>query len=346
LTVASQREKSISFEELVGSFEQKRFAPLYLFHGEEGFLIEEALDALLDNAIDPTSRSLNLDVLYGSELDVQDVVARASSFPMIGERRVVIVREAEKLTSSEAKRAVLLRYLEQPSPATCLVFTAAKVDFRLAVYKSFQTKGVVAEFRPLFEDRVPAWVAQRLRRTRKEITPEAVDLLQSHVGNSLRDLNNEIEKLIIYVGDRNLVEVDDVRAVVGMSKTYNIFELQKAIGSGDLSRSLEIVDRMLDAGEVATVMIAGLVRYFRKLWVLPSLRKKAKTEYELASALDVRPYFLKEYASAAARLSPTQIESALAALLEADESLKSTGADPRLIMTVAIHRLVGPSPDP
>src|SRR5713101_3302553 len=144
--MAKQKNNSVEPEKLLESFRQKDFVPLYLFHGEEDFLTEEFMD---------------LHVLHGKETDVKEVISHASSFPMMAERRVVIVRDADSLVATDANREVLLRYVEHPLSSTILVFTMQKADMRIAVFKAFQEKGIVVECKPLYENQVPDWITTR-----------------------------------------------------------------------------------------------------------------------------------------------------------------------------------------
>ncbi len=336
------KNNSIPPEGLVASFKRKDFAPLYLFHGEEDFLIEETVDLLLQYAVDPSSKNFNLDVIEGSEADVKDVVSHASSFPMMADRRVVIVRDSDKLVSTGANRDILLRYLEHPMVSTIMVFVTPKADMHMAVFKAFQDRGIVVEFKPLYENLIPGWITKKALQYGRTMTSEASQLMQAYVGRSLREIHNEIEKLLIYLGEKQTIEAEDVNAVVGMSKHYNVFELQKAIGRCDLALGIEILEHMMDAGESPLGVIVMLTRYFHKLWVLPSLRRQVKSEYELASGLGVRPFFVKEYVSASQRYSPTRTEQVFALLLDADVTLKSTTEDPRVVMTSLVCKLIKP----
>lgn len=338
--MARQKSTSVTAESLILAFKQKTFLPLYLFAGEEQFLIDEVIDVLLDCALDQPSKSFNLDVLYGGEVDPKDVVALATSFPMMSERRVVIVRDAEKLVSNEERRDILTRYLSNPLTSTILVLIAPKADMRLAIFKTFQQHGVVVECKSLYENQIPEWVEKRVEQLGRSITPEASQLLQAHVGNSLREIQNEIDKLFIYVGHKKVIDPKDVSSVVGMSKLYNVFELQKTVGQGETARAMEILENMLDAGESPLGIIVMLTRFFQKLWILPALRRQGKSDYELASALQVSPYFVREYIAAAQRFPSARVEQSFAALLDADVTLKTTQESPKLVMTTMMYKLL------
>jgi DNA polymerase-3 subunit delta len=340
--MARQKDSTVSLEALSASFRQGKFSPLYLFTGEEEYLMEEYLDILVEHALDESSRSFNFDILYGGEVDGKDVVSLASLFPMMAERRVVIVRDAEKLVASEENRDILMRYLGRPLSSTVLVFVTPKADLRLSVFKVFQQQGIVVEAKSLYESDIPEWIEKRVKKLGRSISPEACELLHAHVGNSLRELHNEIEKVFLYVGERKSISVEDISAVVGMSKSYNVFELQRAIGAGNASRSMEILERMLDVGENPIGIVVMLTRFFQKLWILPSVRRHASSEYELASKLQVRPYFVREYLTAVKHFPAGRIEQAFTALLQADVTLKTTQEDPKAVMTTMLYKLLKP----
>lgn len=342
--MARSRNTAVSLEELTASFKQGKFSPLYLFTGEEEFLVEEYLDGLLEHVVEPSSRSFNLDIVYGADVDVKDVVAMASSFPMMAERRVVVVREAEKLATAEASREILIRYLENPSPTTVFVMVTSKADMRMTHFRIFQQKGVVVDCKRLYDNEIPGWIARRVKRRGYSISLEVCEMLHAHTGNSLRDLQNEIDKLLIYIGDKKTVEAADVSEVVGMSRSFNVFELQKAIGQGDTARSMEILERMLDAGENPIGVIAILSRFFQKLWILPSLQRQSKSDYDLAAKLQVSPYFVREYVAAAKRFPVQRLETSFKVLLDADVALKTTQGDVKLVMTTMLYKVLNNKP--
>src|SRR5258707_279654 len=169
------------------SIERGEFSPIYLFYGEEDLLIEETLQLLIESAVDERSRTFNLDVLYGSETDSSRIAALALSYPMMAERRVVVVREFDKLSNKDT----LLSYILKPSVTTSLVLIASKPDFRLKFYKAAKEQGTAIEFKPLYESNIPQWINKRVERLGKSISPEGCQLMLSYVGRSLREIQNE-----------------------------------------------------------------------------------------------------------------------------------------------------------
>ena len=334
--MAKEKSRGLTFDEISAQIQNKKFSPIYLLFGEEQLLVDEIVDDLVTNAIDESTKSFNLDVVYGSDVTGQGILAMATSFPMMAEKRVVVVRDFDKVNGKD----ILISYIERPCPSTSLVLVSAKPDYRIKIYKMLREVAVVGEFRQLFENTIPAWIAKRAQKLGKTITSEAAHLVMTYVGRSLRDIQNELEKLCIYVGEKRVIEVNDVEEVVGFSRQYNIFELQRAIGQRQLPRALRIVENMLRSGESPIGIIVMLTRYFHKLWLLVELFAKKESEYQLAARIAVSPGYIKEYIDASRRYSSAHLESCFFRLTEADEMLKSSVMDYHTTIIVLLHHLI------
>jgi len=331
----------LTYEELLASVRRKDFSPTYLFYGEEDLLADEAVEMIIEAALTEGERGFNLDVVYGGDADARNVVSHAAAFPMMAERRVVVVREFDRLSNRE----LLSPYIEKPSPTTCLILRAEKPDFRKKPYVAARKHAQVLEFRPLYENQVPAWIASRVKKEKKEISVEACKLLASYIGTSLREIQREIEKLLIYSGDRKSIEASDVMDVVGISREYNVFELQKAIGAREVERAVSILERMLMAGESATSIIVMLTRFYTFLWRIHDMGRRGVPNQEQSSELGIfKPNHLKEYQDAASKFSPSQIEAAFEHLAVTDFALKSSGGTPQLLMHLMLLKLFGIPP--
>lgn len=326
--------------ELHTALKKKQFAPIYLVYGEEDLLIDECVQAIVKQAVDPSMRGFNLDIMYGSKVDAQDVVAHASSFPMMAERRVVVVKESEKLATTDAAREVLAAYIKKPLESTSLVFVAEKPDFRKKPFSDLKKSAELIECKPLWDNEVPGWISERIAQLGKQASPEACRLLQAYVGNSLSNLQTEIEKLFVFVGDKKRIEPEDVAGVVGETKGYTIFELQNAIGNRDIGLAIQIVERMLEHGESPQFMIVMLTRFFTILYKLTEFRQRRSSEREIAAEVGLSPYFVKQYVEFSGNFSKEQIEQSFRALLDADLTLKSTSRDPHLVLDLLVYSLV------
>ncbi len=319
-------KEGLTVDDLMSALAQRKFSPVYLFHGEEDFLADEATETIVSASMTPEQQGFNLDVMYGSEADARDIISHASSFPMTADRRVVVVREVEKLPNKE----LLSAYIEHPSPTTSLILHAGKPDFRKRPYVTAKRFGTVVKFDPLKDQQIPGWISRRAGQQGRVVDTEVAKILAAYVGTSLRDLQNELEKLCVFAGDRKSISADDVRAVVGVSREYDIFELQNAIGVKNLARSSEILSRMLDGGESPILIIVMLTRFFALLWKLSDLQQKRVED--LAGTLGINSYFLKNYVSAVEHYSVAEIEHSFEVLTAADEQLKSSSTNPEHIM--------------
>jgi DNA polymerase III subunit delta len=330
----------MTLAELYVSIKKKQFDPLYLFHGNEDLLIEEGMDAIIENAISPELRGFNLDIMDGGKVDAKDVVAHASAFPMMSERRVVVVKECERLVQSDTAKEVLAAYIHRPLESTSLIMIAGQADFRRKPFTDLKKRAVVIECKPLYDNEVPRWVMQRIEKGGKSADMEACRLLHAYTGNALRVVKSEIEKLFTFVGDKSSITQEDVAAVVGVSKGYSIFDLQNAVGAKDHKSATKILARMLQHGENPQYIIVMLTRFFKQLWKLHAVRQERIPDTQLAGAIGVNPYFVKQYLGFQSNFTQDAIASCFRALLEADVVLKTTSRKPQVVLDVLLYSLV------
>lgn len=332
-------KEGLTSADLFASLARGEVAPVYLLYGEEDFLAGEALDAILPAALEGGDRTFNLDVLAGGETDAREIVARASSFPMVGPRRVVVVRDADRLSSHDCD--LLSAYVEEPSPSSCLVLVAVKPDMRKKPFATIRRSGWALECRRLYENQVPAWITGEVRKEARSIDPEAAKLLTAYIGTSLREVKSELDKLYVYTGTRKEITAADVSALVGISKEYSPFELQKAVGRRDGARAMTILEEILGAGGGVPLVIATMTNYFLTLWKLHDLRRRGIPQKDQAVQARVSPYFFQEYHEALGFQPPAACERALLLLAEADEQSKSGLCEARRVMEELVLRLCG-----
>jgi DNA polymerase-3 subunit delta len=329
----------LSVADLVAALAKGEPGSVYLLHGEEDFLVEEALKAILDAAVHADQRGFNLDVFRGGEEDGRQIAAVASAFPLIADRRAVILREVERCSTKDLE--AISAYLESPSPTTVFIMVATSADLRKRPYTIARKSGVVIECRPLYGNVIPGWIAARAAASGWEITPEATRVLQAYVGTSLRALDNELEKLYTYLGRKRAIGADEVAEVVGLSREFSIFELQRAIGHRDTGRALEIGEHMLDGGETLTFTLVMLTSYFVSLLKVQELKRKGTSDRDMSSKIRVTNFFVREYVDAAAGFSRREIENAFCRLARADERMKTSSEDHRQILSSTIVSLIG-----
>jgi DNA polymerase-3 subunit delta len=258
----SKKEKFPSYDNFLATTRSKNYAPCYLFIGQEDFLIDECIDRIIYDLLTEDTKAFNLDIVYGSKADAREVMAHASSFPMMSERRVVVVKEFQNLLAGDTAKEIVSAYIERPLNSTCLVLLAENPDFRTKPFTDLKKSGAVFAFNPLYDNQVPVWIAARCKKSGKDVDMEVCRLLQAYVGNSLRAIQNELEKLFTYLGERTQMKLEDVADVVGISRGFTVFDLQKAIGNKNLEEALRIVKRMIETGETPQLAIVMLTRYF------------------------------------------------------------------------------------
>jgi DNA polymerase III subunit delta len=330
----------MTFKEFQSAMPGMQIPPVILFHGEEDFLIDEGVRSILEGTLDEGTRGFNLDVVYGSKVDVKEVVALASAFPLMSQRRVVVVKEFEQLATNEQAKELLTAYLQKPLESTCLLLVSLQPDFRKKPFTDLKKHAALVECKSLYDNQIPEWISKRIRQLGKSADQEACRMLQAYVGNSLRAVQNEIDKLFIFVGEKKQITVGDVAEVVGATKGFTIFELQNAVGRKDLREALTILQAMLRDGQSPQMIIVMLTRFFTQLWKISELKAKKIPEASMAREVGINPYFLKQVVQYQSQFSNDHLETGFRALLEADAVLKTTSRDARLVMDLLLFTLV------
>jgi DNA polymerase III subunit delta len=333
----NKKKKSVgmSFEDFRLTTTGGRISAVYLFAGTELFIADEALGHLLDLLIPKDQRSFNFDLFYGGEAESHKILTVASAYPMMGERRLVVVREFDKLSKPD----LITEYIRNPLESTVLVLVSESPDYRKNPYRMIDA-GNTLNCSPLYENQLPQWITQRIRKLKKNITAEAASMLAGYVGNSLYQLANEIDKLDIFTMDRTSISVDDVNHVVGVSKTFNIFELQKAIGLKDPKTALYILDRMLERGEQPFMIVVMLTRFFMTLIKLVDMSDRKLPRDQIARELKIGGFFLKDYYEYLRYHPLDMMQKRFRALIEADAVLKSTPLDGGQILAILLSKLM------
>ena len=265
-------------------------------------------------------------------------------YPVMAQRRVVVVRSFERLAENRAFK----EYAERPNPtAVVLLLCGKKPNLSAHPYRALREHAVAVEFKSLYDRQMPGWIDSRAKVLGLKIEPGAAQMLAQEVGTDLQTAAVELDKLRAYLGERTTVTEEDVLAAGGHLREFNVFELQKAVGAGDRKRATAIVERLLGQaasrrGE-ALMIVTMLTRYFLKLRKLSTCLATNVPQRELARHIGVPPFFLKEYQFALRRLGPPTVRRAFEALLAADYELKGGAArDERLVLLLALGRVLGP----
>ena len=310
----------MTYEQILSEIHKKRFAPVYLLTGDEPYFIDMISDTIESEALDEADRAFNQIVLYGREVDVETIANHARSFPMMGERMVVIVKEAQDVKELERFEP----YLDSIPDTTVLVFAYKykKLDKRKTFAKKIEKKGVYFESKALRDYNIPGWIQDYLRNEGYAITPKATQMLAEFLGTDLHKVSNELKKLIIALPKKKTIDDGDVERNIGISKDYNNFELQNAIGSRDVLKANRIVNYFGESKDNPLLLTAVvLYGYFTKLIKLHCA--KDPSQANLAGVLGVSPFFVRDYQAATRNYSLGACIRCIGVLREFD--LKSKG---------------------
>lgn len=340
--------RTAAYEELSTSFRHGKFAPLYLLYGEERYFVDRLQALALEKVVAPDERDFNLDILYGRETEAAAALSACASFPMMAERRLVVIRDFDEMEGNERFKA----YAEQPNPTAVVILVAGdRVNRSKHPYRAIAEHGVAAEFKRLYDREMPRWLEKDVAERGLSIRPDAVRMLAEYVGTNLQQAATEIGKLVAFVGDRTTIEADDVVQASGQTREFNVFELQKSVSERRYPDAMRIAERLLQQasngrGE-ALMIVAVLTSFFSKLWVLTTCQARGLSEKAMTSKIGVPPYFLKEYLNSLRRFDQSALASAFSALVAADYELKGgSSRDERLILSLLIGRLTRPEPVP
>ncbi|MHA7877891.1 MAG: DNA polymerase III subunit delta [Bacteroidota bacterium] len=313
-------------QQVLKALEQKQYAPVYFLQGDEPYYIDLIVNYIEDHVLSATEKDFNLTVVYGREQTMHEILMHARRFPIGSERQVVIVKEAQELQDlkREEGRQYLAAYVKSPQPATLLVwaYKYKTLDARKSLSKVLAQQAVLVNTKKVYEHQVAAWITTYVRARGLSITEKATLMLQAYVGNNLTRLANELDKIQLNIKGSTTIEDALVQQCVGISRTFNAFELQKALARKDLVRVCQIVLHFIEnpKNNPAIPLVALLFSFFSKLLLLHHAQDKSQSA--LANVLQVSPYFVQEYLTAAQHYTLPQVIRNIQYLHQADLQLK------------------------
>lgn len=323
----------MNINELVKDLKNRKFKPVYLLHGEESYYIDKVSDYIEENVLTDAEKGFNQSIFYGKDTDVMIILNSAKRFPMMSEYQVVLVKEAQDLKwgkdGEDDKKAVdpLLSYFENPLQSTILVlcYRNGKFDKRKKTYKAIEKKGLIFESSEIYENKVPGWIEDFVRERGYSIHARASALMAEYLGNDLSKVANELEKLILNVKAGQEITSEDVQNNIGISKEYNVFELQAAIARKDAFKVNQIINYFAanPKNNPISLLLGALNTYFTK--VLKYHYAHDRSPQGLARELGVAPFFVKDYELAGKNYSKQKTFHVISYLRECD--LKSKGVD-------------------
>lgn len=329
---------------IIRDIEMKQFKPIYFLMGEEPYFIDLITDKIESDILDEASRAFCQTVVYGRDVSLDQVISLAKGFPMMGDRQVVIVKEAQDLKefkrakkeddddddapsddgakSDKSSMALLEQYVNQPAPTTILVFAMKnkKLDKRLKFYKTLEKTGVIFDSEKIRDYKMAEWIKNYVRQNGYGIDAKVAEILAEYLGTDLSKVVNEISKLAILLPKGTEITAQHIEDNIGISKDFNVWELQKALGTKDILKANRIIHYFENnpKSNPIQMVLPSLYGYFTKLAVYISLPDKSQA----ASVMGVAPYAINDYKAASAKYDARKVERILGYLRSADRQVK------------------------
>ena len=322
---------------------RKIFKPIYFLSGEESYYIDEISNFIENNVLDEAEKDFNQTIVYGKDIVLSGILGLAKEFPMMSDYKLVIVKEAQNLkelnknassdedggNKTEANNAgtQFLNYINHPQKSTILVFCFKykTIDKRSAIAKALQKNAVFLETKKIYDNQIPDWISNYVKEKNYSISPKASFLLSEFLGSDLSKITNEINKLLISLPTGKEITPEMIQDNIGISKEFNVFELQDALAKKDIVKANRIINHFAanEKENPSQLVLASLFGYYSKILKYQFLTDKSK--FAAAQALGVNPFFVDGYAKAAANYTSLKLKNIFSYLKECD--LKSKGVD-------------------
>lgn len=331
-----------NYDEIISDLKKRIFKPVYFLAGEEPYYIDLIVNYIEDKVLPENEKAFNQIIIYGDDTNVPAIIDTARRFPMMASHQVVIIKEAQSLKKIED----IAIYLEKPLLSTILVFSYKykTLDKRTKLFKTLESQGVYFESARVRDYQIPAWIERYLMTKGIKADPNACAMLTEYLGTDLHKIVNELEKLIINLPTgKPLITTSLIEANIGISKDYNNFELQKAIGERDILKANMIIQYFANnpKDNPVTLSFASLFSFFSKLLTYHYTADKSKNN--VAAVLKVNPYFVKDYESSASKYNVAKTMQIISLLRTYDlrsKGFEDPGTEPGELLKELAYKIL------
>jgi len=335
------KSKAPAIQDIEKQLKQKKILPVYYLFGEDSYSVDITFEAI-EKAVQPFITSdFDKEVLYGENQSFTNIIGLASTFPFGSEKKLIIVKQAEKLKDKKEKKEIV-SYFESPAEFTVLVFLheGTITNPTSEPYKTLANQGYLFEAKELKGKSLIDWLISTVEKSGKTISYDNAQLLTDISGENRNTLESQLEKIFIYVGDNKEITIESIRGLSTSLKQYTIFDLQNAIGKKNKSAALKVLFNLLKNGMEPIQVIAMLNKYFTSLARLNELTTSNTNEFQVARIMGTHPFYLKDYYNARKMYSDKHLTDAFSALLKADLSIKTTSLDDYTLLSVLIAEII------
>jgi len=311
---------------IVNDIKSGNLKPIYFLTGEEPYYIDRLSDYIEQNVLSEEEKSFNQTVFYGRDVTMEDIVSSAKRYPMMAERQVIIVKEAQDLAKTIDQ---LENYADNPMPTTVLVFCYKykTLDKRKKVTKLLAKNGLVFESKKLYDNQMGDWIKRVLAPKNYTIEPKASAMLVEFLGTDLNKINNELQKLQIILPKGSTITPKHIEDNIGFSKDFNVFELRKAIGERNQLKAYQIANYFADNPKDNPMVVTTSLVFSFFVQLLQYHGLKDKNPKNVATVLKVNPFFLKDYDLALKNYPMRKVSAIVGALRDIDMKSKGVGAN-------------------
>ncbi|TXD50695.1 MULTISPECIES: DNA polymerase III subunit delta [unclassified Polaribacter] len=310
---------------IVSDIKKGNIKPIYFLMGDEPYYIDKISDYIEETVLEESEKGFNQQVMYGRDATIEDIVSSAKRYPMMAERQVLIIKEAQDLSRNIEK---LVAYAENPQPTTVLVlcYKYKKLDKRKKLHKVIAKTGLVYESKKLYDNQLADWIRRVLSGKKYQIEPKAAQMLIEFLGTDLNKIANELDKLMLILPVESIINDKHIEDNIGISKDFNNFELRKAVGEKNVLKVNRIINYFAEnpKNNPLVMTISLLNNYFTQLLLFHGLKDKSKSS--VAKNLGVNPYFIDEYFTASRNYPMRKVAQVIAFLRDADVKSKGVGA--------------------
>ena len=316
----------------------KELFPVYCFYGDS-YLLEEAIYAIKAKVLSSAFKDMNYNSFDAKETDAEDIISIAQTFPVMSQKRLVMVNRAETLTKSQQE--ALLSYIKDPAKHTCLIFISStgKIDKRLSFFSEMDKAGYLFNFKPPSDAELPSWIKKEAHSLGKKITDDATTVFLEAVGTELMDIKQEISKLVLFVGEKESIEKKDVEMVVANGRVDTVFDLADSIGRRSLREGMINLKKLIEQGEEPVKILGMIARQFRIIWRVKALKKNGATINSIASTLGIFSTYIDGYVKQGKEFDGRGLLRIFQILHDTDIALKSGRQPSHLVMERLILEL-------
>jgi len=329
----------LTYDQILNDLQKKIYYPIYLLSGEESYFIDSIVNYMEENILDAMEKEFNQTVLYGLDTNVGALISYAKSYPMSANYQVLIVKEAQNVK----ELSLLESYIANPLKSTILVlaYKHKKVDKRLKFYKLLKKAGVVFESKKLYENKIPEWIQNYIKKQSYKIQVTESALLAEYLGNDLSKITNELQKLTITLKKGALITPEVIEENIGISKDYNVFALTDSLAEKDVFRANKIIQYFSSDEKNHSIhgIIPILYSFFHKALVYYQIPNKSN-KYDVASKLGISPGLLFRYVQCSQNYHPMKLAKIIGYLKDADLKAKGLRATNNLKDAETLRELI------